>query len=417
MTAARTRAPARRSGPGPRFVRMRWVLAALSVGACGSGPEEAFTVADSAGVVVAESSAPWWDGEAPWRIDPEPGRVIGSADAEGPTSFGRVVDVAMLGGDRIAVADEMAGEIRVFSLDGAHEVTIGRQGRGPGEFERLSSIQYLGGDSLAAFDRAVRRLSVFRLSGELLGTRDLGSLELDGELAFPADPLVLSDGTLAFRDGRDFSGEGLGTSRDTVHFMAIVPGSARPAAIEAVPGMWTLRTAYEGRTLFLFQPFTPMPAWTVWRDTLFILAGEWREVRKASVAGLESILRRSGSPRTLTEADADLMVEQTLARVPEAEKAEAERIFRGMELPRRVPAYADVFVDPDGHAWAERYESPGHVPARAFDVFGPGGRWLGAVENAPGLDVFEVGRDYVLGVRLDELDVPRVALHALERGG
>ena len=37
-------------------------------------------------------------------------------------------------------------------------------------------------------------------------------------------------------------------------------------------------------------------------------------------------------------------------------------------------------------------------------------------DRSPGLDVFEIGEDYILGRVMDEFDVERVQLWALERG-
>ena len=49
-------------------------------------------------------------------------------------------------------------------------------------------------------------------------------------------------------------------------------------------------------------------------------------------------------------------------------------------------------------------------------VFDADGRVQGFVETPPGLDVFEIGEDYILGRVMDEFDVERVQLWALERG-
>jgi len=46
-------------------------------------------------------------------------------------------------------------------------------------------------------------------------------------------------------------------------------------------------------------------------------------------------------------------------------------------------------------------------------VFDPEGRWLGVVETPAGFTMEEVGRDWVLGVSTDELDVQYVEMWGL----
>ena len=51
-----------------------------------------------------------------------------------------------------------------------------------------------------------------------------------------------------------------------------------------------------------------------------------------------------------------------------------------------------------------------------WTVFDSEGRIQGLVETPPGLDVFEIGEDYVLGLAEDELGVEHVQMWALGRG-
>ena len=53
--------------------------------------------------------------------------------------------------------------------------------------------------------------------------------------------------------------------------------------------------------------------------------------------------------------------------------------------------------------------------ARAWEVFGPDGRWVARL-SAPRLEIMEIGEGYVAGVYRDEADVEYVRVHALTRG-
>jgi len=58
-----------------------------------------------------------------------------------------------------------------------------------------------------------------------------------------------------------------------------------------------------------------------------------------------------------------------------------------------------------------------HDAAAVWLVFDPAGRLLGEVEMPAGLEVFEIGEDYVLGLVRDDLDVERLMLHPLTAAG
>ena len=51
-----------------------------------------------------------------------------------------------------------------------------------------------------------------------------------------------------------------------------------------------------------------------------------------------------------------------------------------------------------------------------FDAFDQDGRFRGEIRFDGYFWLYEVGDDYLLGARLDELDVPRIQLHRLHRG-
>lgn len=390
-------------------------LAAMATAACGSdGVHLGVTVRDSAGVRIWENGDKAWpDGEA-WSLSSTPSITLGAVEGGGPLAFGRIADVATVGADRIAVVDALANEVRVFTRAGIHQGTIGRSGRGPGEFLSASSVQVLG-DTLAVFDRGLRRLSRFRLTGELLDERALGQLEYDGQLAFIDQAALLPGGSIATREVRDFSGEGDGVTRDTTHFLIAAPEHDEAVVVDSFPGVWTLRTTYRGRQLFRFQPLTPYPHFAVRADTLYLSSGEHFEFRRATRGGLAGIVRRRIADPSLAATDRTRFIDVTLERVPEEDQAEVRQLLQGMEFPERLPAYRKILVDPDGNVWVERYTSPGFLPGPEWDVFTAGGEYLGAVANRDGLDWFEVGRDYVLGVWTDAMDVQHVRLYQLNK--
>lgn len=102
---------------------------------------------------------------------------------------------------------------------------------------------------------------------------------------------------------------------------------------------------------------------------------------------------------------------------------------RQVSFPETLPAFQDLAVDRQGDLWVQAYEPPwseedyrweifnkqGEKVATAsapFSLFGPAQRR----ETASELDqIMEIGKDYILIKRKDELGVERVTGHRLRR--
>ena len=72
---------------------------------------------------------------------------------------------------------------------------------------------------------------------------------------------------------------------------------------------------------------------------------------------------------------------------------------------------ANCFVDPAGEHQIFNRSQLCRVPA----VFRSTGRWPGRVRLPPRFQLLDVGRDYMLGIRRDSLDVQFVELYSLRR--
>ena len=86
---------------------------------------------------------------------------------------------------------------------------------------------------------------------------------------------------------------------------------------------------------------------------------------------------------------------------------EVERFFEDFPLPDLAPAFGPVQVDPSGRVWLAQYKAIANT-ASNWMVFSPDGQLLGQVEVPRGLEIHEIGDDYLLGVQRDEFDVPYV---------
>lgn len=73
-------------------------------------------------------------------LSSDPVAIIGGADYRDGYAIGRLADAALVG-DRIVVADRMAGEVRYFDGNGTLTSRSGRLGGGPGEYRAIRMIR------------------------------------------------------------------------------------------------------------------------------------------------------------------------------------------------------------------------------------------------------------------------------------
>ncbi|MYF60203.1 MAG: hypothetical protein F4179_00760 [Gammaproteobacteria bacterium] len=150
------------------------LIASLALGACAEGDGgdsaastdgPAFTIEDSAGIVVVdvwEAISP--DGDA-WRLTPEPLVSIGAVSGEAEYQFAEIAGALRLAPDTIVVLDWQSRDLRFFDSRGAHLFTAGGPGEGPGEVEWANELsRFAGGVQIRGKDKRVR----FSSSGDLI---------------------------------------------------------------------------------------------------------------------------------------------------------------------------------------------------------------------------------------------------------
>lgn len=87
-----------------------------------------------------------------------------------------------------------------------------------------------------------------------------------------------------------------------------------------------------------------------------------------------------------------------------------------MPVAGRFPAFESIITDALDHLWVEEYEFPGEErPSSLWTVFDAEGQVLGFVETPDVLAILEIGEDYILTWKRDDLDVEYVQLWPLDR--
>lgn len=388
-------------------------------------------VTDSAGIEIVESVRPAWDGDG-WRVAREPAVTIGRTSEDERYLFGEVVGALVLRDGRIAVADGQAHLIRVYSPEGVHIEDWGGKGEGPGEFGgAIRKLFPYRGDSILVKQFANSGSNVYDDRGRfgravapemwVLFRYDRSSLGFDPSSA----PVLtcctlwgpLPNGALLGSYSDMVSMAGSGTRRGSV-MAAIVPaagGVPEPAGLFEggqyhVDGDGYLRE-------FQFQVRFSM---TVGPDGYFATEGDAYSIEAYDTDGrLRRIIRLAREPGPVTdEVKADHEARLRARTSPDNE--EWLRWQLTVPYPSHLPAFDRLHADPEGNVWArpQRFGAEDGLAGAAtyeFFVFGTDGRYLGMVELPEGIEVYQIGTDFLLGKVSDDLDVDRVHLHRIEK--
>ena len=411
------------------------VIAAIAGGGCaGSDTTGGFSATDSAGIRLARSAAPAWAAGEEWWVEPAPSVEIGVAEGQEAYQLYRVFSARRLADGQIAVGNSGTHEVRLFDASGRFLSAQGRRGGGPGEFGEFSSLRICeraAGDIRQSGDRPT--VVSFPASGGLLvadgANNRVNAYAPDGTVAGMVQPEALPDtrppGVMGcFGDGSFLTWTPAGTGtlqgadgeiiRSESHYHRHLPDGSYGTRLAAIATQPRVVNEVNGVTNFPFVPLSAAPAYAVGRDRLYIGSGEAGSVEVRGLDG--TLLSRIEWPAPGRHARAavwDRYTQESLEELSDDRRRQYARLYeRDMPVPDSTPAYRSLLEDETGHLWVERYRLPWEE-ARLWEVFDPDGRWLGTVEVPPGLTVFQIGADFVLGRHLDDFGVERVRVHRL----
>ena len=417
-------------------------LASFAIGCqAGDSPTaDTFLVQDSAGVEIVESTAPAWDGDG-WTVAATPSVVIGRMSGDERYLFGEVTGAIVLRGGRIAILDRQAALIRVYSPEGEHIEDWGGRGEGPGEFSgsprhifpyRGDSIlvEQFGRDGSNIFDdrgrfgRTVAPEMWLLFHGDRASLFDpsLGPVRTCCTLWGP-----LPNGAFLGSYSEMVPYPGSGTMRASV-MAAITPDSGgTPEAAGIFKGGLYNGVAQGGLTELQFQFQFSM---AVGPDGYFATEGDSYSIDAYDASGhLRRIIRLAREPRPITgEVRANhearhrerILGPSSRTDDPSPEDEERLRYWLSVPYPAHLPAFEWLQADSEGNIWARqrRYGADdGMAGADMYEsfIFGADGRHLGMIELPAGLEIYQIGADFILGKVRDALDVDYVHLYRIEK--
>ncbi|MCY4400256.1 MAG: 6-bladed beta-propeller [Gemmatimonadetes bacterium] len=391
---------------------------ALATAACGDRGatlELGSEARDSAGVSIVESARPPDGSRLGWRVDSVPSVSIGALEGEEPYLLDQVRDALTMPDGRIVVANRSSQELRIFDASGIHVDTWGGRGEGPGEFNSLLEVAHWPGDSLIAWYSQSDRLSVFDSSGNFGRTLIPGDLR--AHVALPTGAILASGfsaGGFSLDDGRD--------RRQRNHEVVDADGQVL-ASLGPFPGS-EMHTSGSGNVFSIMTiPFTRSTRTTAWAGLFVVAPNDTYEIRAFEPAGaLSRIVRRDHALVAPTPTHTDAEIERRVALRPPEQQAERRqelrRTFEEVPIAETFPAFDQIVADALGHLWVEEYDLPGEPRTNPlWTVFDPEGRALGFVETPAGMNVYEIGADYILGRVTDDLGVEYVQVWSLMRSG
>ncbi|HEX9728781.1 MAG TPA: hypothetical protein VGA37_09785 [Gemmatimonadales bacterium] len=398
---------------------VRWV-GFLALAACAgerATPPVAATIRDSAGITIVENRMDTAAARAGWSISAAPTWAIGGLDVPDSQQLFRIGGARRLADGRLAVIDGGAAELRIYDATRALVKTLGRKGEGPGEFTEPRLAGVVPGDSLIVYDGRLRRVSVLHPDGGFVRSYQVGTEGGGYPVAFG----ITSDGGVAIGGGMFFSStEGFprGAVRPNSRYVVLAPdGSVRGDFGEVPAAEMFARSSSNGMFSFTSLPFGRITAAASAPDLLWMGTGDAWELRAyAHDAALRRIVRFDRPQQPVTDALRNAYLADLLE---DAEDDNAARDLRDrfpdMPSPALVPPYQRLLVDALGSVWIGEYRLPG-LDATTYTVIDAEGRAVGRVSAPAHTLLLDIGADYVLGVTLDELDVERLTLWALQRG-
>ncbi len=371
---------------------------------------DSYTVVDSAGVQIIESLSPAW-GDVPRRIDSEPSLRIGQED-EGPYQFAFLAEGLLLRDGTIVIPEFRAQEVRIFDSEGRHIRTFGQRGEGPGEFRNLSGVFEYSGDSLAAYDGRLRRTTIFSRTS---GSHRTVLNQVEGN--YTVFGLLRNGPFVLYNLGRGFRPDlPPGLQWTYTDIVAMDPSDGLSRVIATLPSREQLVDP-DGNTGLVIPPRWSIQA--VAEEGFYWATPDRYEIRFYDGEGrLQRIARRPVQPRAVEPSMIDEYVEANLERVRRFEGEAAVPRYRTRYeealFGEHVPLFWTAFVDGDQRLWVSGPVWPSlQGPPRQWSVFSKDGVWLGDLEAPERVRIVDSREDLVLGIWLDEMDVPYVQLHRL----
>ena len=371
----------------------------------------ASTSRDSVGIVIVESHRPVWPPTFRWVVEPTPSVVIGRRGGDPQQEFFRIRGAVRLRSGDVIVADGLSRELRWFDADGQFILRRGGEGSGPGEYEALSTLLLLPGDSIAAGDGLRRTVRLYTATGEFVRSWQVSPMgAIPGFL-----PVARLENGLFVTVAQTWLSQPPGHVPYQTSILRYRDGVLVDTVTQFLGGEEYYASCGLNRICAFPVPFGRKTSVATSRNAIMVGDGQRYEIRVFDpTASLTQLWRRTLAPAALSSARVVAYRESTVAAYPAARQPAVRRALEAAPVPDAVPAFVQFEVDALENFWVARFDLD-EAGRRPWDVFGPDGGFLGTVAMPRGVDVLQVGGDFVLGTLQDADDVEYVVVLQLSK--
>lgn len=361
-----------------------------------------------------DSTAPPDVTAADWQLE-VPALVEIGDESRGPNyQFAQISGLRRLQDGGIVVANNGTAEVRAYSPAGEHRWSAGQLGDGPGDFRFLTWIALLPGDTILAHDNQPTRLVTFTPEGQHLNTLPVRVTGVGCGPYRPGLPglqlLVLSCPPRVPQPP--------GIHRPARHVAIVDPMTSTLRRLATVEGPEEL--VLEGGN-WAYPALGLSPAVAA-RDSIIVYGSSERfEVQVMDLDGrVVRTISWQGSRQPVSDSLRRLYEYEATRRLVEFARRTGRDTLAVIEGGvRQAPAYSDsvptigsILLDPDLNIWVSDFGLREN-PATRWSVFGLSGEHLAEVRVPQRFRIFDIGRDYVLGVRRDVDGLESIRLHRL----
>jgi hypothetical protein len=352
--------------------------------------------------------------QARWTVDAKPMIDMKGADETGTLIFGGVTWATRLRNGTIVVADGTGPALHFISAQGRLIKSTGKSGQGPGDFRTVSWVGQCGEGGIHAWDFPQRRMSLFDEAGSFKSVFAFAGAEVQtsttctesGTLLTLARSRVLPPSAPPDPD----AGYGL---RQVAATPTIVSSKGDTLAklpetviVEVIASQGGGGPRPLGTTLL--YAFSRDRLWLGMPDSALVVAYSLDGKRVGAIPVRQP-------PRPVAKPNYDKAVEYYLTIVPPAARTRFKSIMMQVPPPVVMPPFTGLYADPDGLIWVN-LSAPGD-PDTQLRAFAADGRVVASVTIPMWLNIYEIGRDYVLGARTDTDDEPHLIVFRLNRSG
>lgn len=385
------------------------LLATALLAACGADrtPTDGTIFRDSADISIVENdrTRPAWTDDG-WTLSAEPEVRIGSPDASGPDQLHQVRDAAFLPGDRIAVVNGQTDEVRIFDMDGTHVWTLGGTGEGPGEFTQPWKVYPGPADSLLVVD-LYRAVSVFDPEGRYV--RRFVPGDQTGERQGSPQGRF-GDGSLLLARSQRLDPDAMGILRTQTELLRVDLDGEVVRDLGLFDYQTVRRTTEPSQYVFGAQAH-----FTVHGLTMLYAPGDQFEVRVHDADGaLERLIRLDAEPHPIAQSDRDAWIDAMVESNPNIPEQTLRDLFGEVDSPSHFPYHGPLLMDDHDHLWVRDFQRGVPIEAGTWHVFDPVGAYLGPVDELPGLIVYEIRGDRLLGRWEDDFGVQHIVVYRIE---